>query len=121
MRAFGARIYAVNTSGQTAEPVEFVGTLADLDKVLAVADVLVISMPLTRATRGIIGDRELARMKPSAILPNVLGSPHNSSIVAGSHTFAARHAAANVLRYLQSGSLAGTVRREDYLALRRQR
>jgi phosphoglycerate dehydrogenase-like enzyme len=49
-------------------------------------------------------------------LPNVIGSPHNSSIVAGSHAFAARHAAANVRRYLQSGSLAGTVRREDYLA-----
>jgi phosphoglycerate dehydrogenase-like enzyme len=165
MAAFGARIHALNTSGQTTEPVEFIGTLADLDKVLAVADVLVISLPLTRATRGLIGDQELARMKPSAILvnvaragiivegalyehlrahpnfsagidtwwhepplgedfrtgypffdlPNVLGSPHNSSIVAGSHTFAARHAAANVRRYLQSGSLAGTVRREDYL------
>lgn len=166
MRAFGARIHAVNTSGQTTEPVEFVGTLADLDKVLAVADVLVISLPLTRATRGIIGDRELARMKPSAILvnvaragiidqaalyehlrahpnfsagidtwwheppldedfrtdypffdlPNVLGSPHNSAIVAGSHAFAARHAAANVRRHLQGKSLAGVVRREDYLA-----
>jgi phosphoglycerate dehydrogenase-like enzyme len=166
MGAFGGRIYAVNTSGQTTEPVEFIGTLADLDQVLAVADVLVISMPLTRATRGLIGDQELARMKPSAILvnvaraglivegalyehlrvtpdfsagidtwwhepplgedfrtdypffdlPNVIGSPHNSSIVAGSHTFAARHAAANVLQYLQSGSLAGTVRREEYLA-----
>jgi phosphoglycerate dehydrogenase-like enzyme len=165
MGAFGARIHAVNTSGQTTEPVEFVGTLADLDRVLAVADVLVISMPLTRATRGLIGDQELARMKPSAILvnvaragiidqaalyehlranpdfsagidtwwhepplgedfrtdypffdlPNVIGSPHNSAIVAGSHTFAARHAAANVRRYLQSRSLAGTVRREDYL------
>jgi phosphoglycerate dehydrogenase-like enzyme len=165
MGAFGARIHAVNTSGQTTEPVEFVGTLADLDRVLAVADVLVISMPLTRATRGLIGDQELARMKPSAILvnvaragiidqaalyehlranpdfsagidtwwhepplgedfrtdypffdlPNVIGSPHNSAIVAGSHAFAARHAAANVRRYLQSRSLAGTVRREDYL------
>jgi phosphoglycerate dehydrogenase-like enzyme len=49
-------------------------------------------------------------------LPNVIGSPHNSSIVAGSHTFAARYAAENVRRYLQSGSLAGMVRREDYLA-----
>jgi phosphoglycerate dehydrogenase-like enzyme len=166
LRAFGARIHAVNTSGQTTEPVEFVGTLADLDTVLAVADVLVISLPLTRATRGLIAGRELARMKPSAILvnvaragiidqaalyehlrsnpnlsagidtwwhepplgedfrtdypffdlPNVLGSPHNSAIVAGSHAFAARHAAANVRRYLQSGSLAGTVQREDYLA-----
>jgi phosphoglycerate dehydrogenase-like enzyme len=166
MRAFGARIHAVNTSGQTTEPVEFVGTLADLDNVLAGADVLVISLPLTRATRGLIGERELGMMKPSAILvnvaragiidqaglyehlranpnfsagidtwwhepplgedfrtdypffdlPNVIGSPHNSAIVAGSHAFAARHAAANVRRYLQSGSLAGTVRREDYLA-----
>lgn len=165
LQAFGARIWAVNTSGRTSEPVEFVGTLADLDKVLAAADVLVISMPLTRATRGLIGDRQLARIKPTAILvnvaragiideralyehlranpdfsagidtwwhepplgekfhvdypffdlPNVIGSPHNSSIVAGSHTFAAKYAAENVRRYLQSGSLAGRVRREDYL------
>jgi phosphoglycerate dehydrogenase-like enzyme len=71
MRAFGASIYALNSTGRTPEPVEFVGTLADLDQVLAVADVVVIALPLNAVTRGLLGPRELGLMKPDAILVNV--------------------------------------------------
>ncbi len=71
IRPFGARIHAVNTSGTTSEPVDWAGTLGQLDELLAVADVLVIAVPLTTVTRGLIGSRELGLMKPSATLVNV--------------------------------------------------
>jgi phosphoglycerate dehydrogenase-like enzyme len=75
MRPFGARIHAINSSGTTTEPADWVGTLDQLDELLAVADVLVIAVPLTTATRGLIGARELGLMKPTAILVNVARGP----------------------------------------------
>jgi len=71
MRSVGLKVFAVNTTGQTSEPVEFIGTLDDLDYPLRESDVFLVSIPLNIRTKGLIGARELARMKPDAILINV--------------------------------------------------
>jgi phosphoglycerate dehydrogenase-like enzyme len=71
MRAFGMRVHAVNRRGASEEPTDWIGKVADLDELLAVSDVLLVATPLTPATRGSIGARELALMKPDAILLNL--------------------------------------------------
>jgi phosphoglycerate dehydrogenase-like enzyme len=70
-RPLGTHIYAINTSGRADETADRAGTLADLPDVLAAADIVVVTLPLTQTTRGVIGTRELGLMKPDAILVNV--------------------------------------------------
>ena len=74
-RCFGMKIRALNTSGKTADAVDFAGTLSDLPEVLPDTDVLLLSLPLNRHTRGIIGSKELGMMKKDAILLNVARAP----------------------------------------------
>ena len=71
MRALGAKVNAINRRGATDEPVDWIGSEADLDTLLAAADVLILSLPLTPASEGRIGARELGLMKPDAVLVNL--------------------------------------------------
>lgn len=70
-RPFGTQIHAINRSRRAPELTDWYGTLRDLDHLLAAADILVIALPLSRGTRGLIRARELAHMKHDAILVNV--------------------------------------------------
>jgi phosphoglycerate dehydrogenase-like enzyme len=71
LRCFGVEIFAINTTGKTDEPVRFIGTLKDLEKVLLLANIVIVALPLTNSTRGLIGSRQLDWMKDDAILVNV--------------------------------------------------
>src|SRR5208283_154953 len=147
------------------ESVDFIGTMNDLQHVLSSSEVVVITIPLTKATRHCIGKRELEWMKSDAILinvargdiiaeealythllnhpdfkagidawwieplhtgefrteypffslPNVLGSPHNSTLVPGHRDEAIKRAAENISRFLNGVPVSGVVRRDDYI------
>ena len=70
-KAFGMRVLGINRSGRTGAPVDFVGTLRDLERVLRESDFVVLAVPLTTDTIGMIGKRELEWMKPTVVLVNV--------------------------------------------------
>jgi glycerate dehydrogenase len=72
MRGLGMRIHAINRRGTADdEPVDWMGSPEQLDRLLAAADLLVICTPLTRATERLIDKRALDHMKPHAILINL--------------------------------------------------
>ena len=73
---FDVDIYAINTTGQTDREVAWCGTLRQLDVVLEKSDVMVLSIPLTEATEGLIGRDELRAMRDDAILINVARGEH---------------------------------------------
>lgn len=71
MRPLGTKIHAINRSGQTDEPVDWIGDQSKLNQLLATSDILVLSLPLTPASEKLIGKAELAAMKKDAVLINL--------------------------------------------------
>ena len=64
-QAFGMHVVIANRPDGARESERL-----DLDRLLATSDVVSLHCPLTPATRGMIGARELALMKPDALLIN---------------------------------------------------
>jgi len=69
--AFGCRVIGVATSAREQAFFDEVVTEADLNDILPEADVLVLALPLTERTAGLIGTERLSRMKPSSVLVNI--------------------------------------------------
>ncbi len=70
--AFGMRVIGLNRSGfSDCTHVEWTGAIADLPDWLPRADAVVISLPLTDETRGLIDGAAIASMRPGAIVVNV--------------------------------------------------
>jgi phosphoglycerate dehydrogenase-like enzyme len=62
------------------------------------------------------GQRAFATRRPFLNLPNVIGSPHNSAMVAGSLTETAARAAENVARHVRGEQVRNLVDPADYVA-----
>ncbi|MEJ7664522.1 MAG: NAD(P)-dependent oxidoreductase [Hymenobacter sp.] len=65
-RALGMRVLGVRRSGERHEHCEAVFTLEGLLEALPQADHVALCLPLTEETSGVIGERELRSMKPTA-------------------------------------------------------
>lgn len=74
-RALDLRVIGVTRSGRGPREAERVYRPRALRSALARADFVVLTVPLSPATRGLLGAAELAAMKPSAWLINIARGP----------------------------------------------
>ena len=70
-RAVGMHVIGVSRSGERVPAVERVYRPGHLPRALAAADFVVVVVPLTAKTRGLIGEEALAKMRPGAWLLNI--------------------------------------------------
>ena len=74
-KAFGMGVHVANRSAVSSPLVDRYFSLAELPSFMGSADALVVSLPLAEQTRGLIGQAELAAMRPEAVILNVGRGP----------------------------------------------
>lgn len=74
-RANGIAVTGRGDVDAVSAGLDWAGSVADLDDLLAAADVVVLSAPLTPQTTGLVGVDQFKAMKPTAILVNVGRGP----------------------------------------------
>ena len=72
-KSLGMRVLAIKRTSSPATPahVDKLFPPQKLEELLAVSDFLVLSLPLTKETRGMIGESQLKNMKRTSYLINV--------------------------------------------------
>ncbi len=74
-RGFDMRVQYHNRRRDEASEKRFDATWLPLDELLATSDFVVLSVPLSAETKGLIGEPQLRRMKSTALLVNVARGP----------------------------------------------
>lgn len=74
-KKLGLRVIGVRRSARPNRHAEKVVTYRQLDRVLPQADFVVLAVPLTAETRGLLGAKRLALLKPSAGVINIGRGP----------------------------------------------
>ncbi len=74
-KAFGMGVHVANRSAVSSPLVDRYFSLAELPAFMGSADALVVSLPLAEQTRGLIGQAELAAVRPEAVILNVGRGP----------------------------------------------
>jgi phosphoglycerate dehydrogenase-like enzyme len=74
-RAAGCQILSVAREARTDPDLGRIFGVGDLASILPLADFVVVALPLTAATRGLVGAAELRRLRPSARIINVGRGP----------------------------------------------
>ncbi len=74
-RGFGMRLLYTSRSPKPQAEQALAARRVSLDELLAVSDFVSLHVPLTPATRGLIGEAQLRRMKPTAYLVNMARGP----------------------------------------------
>ena len=69
--AFGCRVYGIDIKPYENAMFLEIGGLNDIDAFLNEADIVVLTLPLTKETRGLFGKERFDKMKNDAILVNI--------------------------------------------------